>query len=332
MLTDARIRCFQELKKELTQCSQFISLKHKSNTGKGSIIAWDARGTPDGGHYAYLFLKLIEKHERKGKISPERSVILETTTGTAGRGLAYVAARLGYSLVVFMPEPAHPKREIALRDLLGENSELILTPQGKYIAGAVREFRKFLIRHRKFGYNNKAVFPLNHARDIDSVSALEELLDENWSEFDLNSYVPDIVVAALGNGAFSTAFFRHFSRIKSKVRTIGIEPIEAPSRFVMQYGEQALKQKYDMDSVCKAHDLPGTGGWNIKFPLHELFQPEKIRLFSSKEVTETSLALLANEQSYGRTSSACWKVASSSVQYTTSIAAFPIYDSYELYK
>src|SRR3972149_4417009 len=88
---------------------------------------------PGGSVKDRIALSMIEDAEAKGLLKPG-GLIVEPTSGNTGIGLALVAVRKGYRVIITMPESLNTERNFLLRSL---GAEIVLSPTGEGMAGAV---------------------------------------------------------------------------------------------------------------------------------------------------------------------------------------------------
>lgn len=331
-----RHRLFAGIFDEIVESVRFYELPPvPEDPVGGSNIVWDSRDQPGDGHYAIVFLRLIEAAEQGGAISPGRTLLIETTTGTAGRGLAYIAGRLGYAVRIFMPDPVHVHRREALERMLPERSQLVLTPQELYVAGTVKALRKYLVESAHEPHKDLEPFALNHSRDLRSIAAFEELLEISWRRSALR--LPKALskaVAALGNGTFSTAFMRFARRLTQGASRIGVEPRKAPSVWVKKYGVEAYRQKFGADPEYSVHQMPGAGGWNVTFPFLSPDDLDDVCLVGDDMMVRYRELLERTGLSAGNSSAACLLASFMCGDNTAgrpNVRLTPLYEHGELY-
>lgn len=173
---------------------------------------WEAKN-PGGSIKDRPALTLIETAEREGILTPTK-IIIEATSGNTGIGLAMVAAVKGYRLILTMPETMSVERRALLR---AYGAELVLTPGGEGITGAVAKAEELACQHGYFmpqQFKNPAN-PDAHRR----ATALEVL-----------TQLPDLdaFTAGVGTGGTITGVAEVVKAHRPACRIVAVEPADSP--------------------------------------------------------------------------------------------------------
>jgi len=111
-----------------------------------AIYAKTESFNPGGSIKDRIALAMIEQAEADGSLKPGVTVV-GPTSGNTGIGLALVCAIKGYRLVLTMPETMSIERR---RLLAAYGAELVLTPGGLGMAGAVQKAEEIRAEHGYF--------------------------------------------------------------------------------------------------------------------------------------------------------------------------------------
>lgn len=159
-------------------------------------------------------LALIEKAEREGVLS-RNTVIIEPTSGNTGVGLALVAARRGYKLILTMPDSMSVERRALLRSL---GARLVLTPAHEGMPGAIRKAQELAAQ-------TDAFIPQQFANEANPEVHRQTTAKEIWDDTDGKV---DIFVAGVGTGGTITGVGEVLKRLNPKVKVVAVEPQDSP--------------------------------------------------------------------------------------------------------
>ena len=161
-------------------------------------------------------LAMIETMERDGLIAPERTTLIEPTSGNTGIALAFVAAAKGYKLILVMPETMSIERRKMLA-LLG--AELVLTEGAKGMRGAIEKADALAAEA------DDACIPQQFENDANPEVHRVTTAEEIWADTGGNV---EAVVSGVGTGGTITGVGEILKARKPSIQMIAVEPEDSP--------------------------------------------------------------------------------------------------------
>ncbi|WP_026919423.1 cysteine synthase A [Gordonia shandongensis] len=157
---------------------------------------------------------IVDAAEASGDL-PEGGTIIEATSGNTGIALAMVGAARGYNVVLTMPESMSRERRALLRAF---GAELVLTPAGEGMAGAVAAAEKIADERRG------SVLARQFANEANAEVHRRTTAEEIWADTD---GAVDAVVAGIGTGGTITGIGQVLKERKPEVKIFAVEPEES---------------------------------------------------------------------------------------------------------
>lgn len=161
-------------------------------------------------------LSMINAAQEEGLITPEKTILVEPTSGNTGIALAMVAAAKGYRLVLTMPETMSSERRAMLR---AYGAELELTPGVEGMSGAIRRAQEIVDK-------TPHAYMLQQFRNPANAKVHRETTaEEIWQDTDGQV---DMIVAGVGTGGTITGVAEVIKARKPSFKAIAVEPSNSP--------------------------------------------------------------------------------------------------------
>jgi cysteine synthase A len=160
---------------------------------------------------------MIEAAERDGRISPEKTVLIEPTSGNTGIALAWAAAIKGYQLTAVMPDSTTVERRQVMKAL---GADLILTPGAEGMKGAVARAAQMAEETENSWLVSQFDNPANP--EIHRKTTALEILEDTDGQL-------DAFVSGVGTGGTIAAVGEILKKeIGNQVQIIAVEPSSSP--------------------------------------------------------------------------------------------------------
>ncbi|HTX69664.1 MAG TPA: cysteine synthase A [Thermoleophilia bacterium] len=193
-----------------------VKLRGVSERTGATVVGKLESFNPGGSVKDRIGLSMIDAAEEAGLISPDKTVIVEPTSGNTGIALAMVAAGRGYRVLLTMPETMSVERRNLLR---AYGAELLLTPGAQGMKGAIAKATELAAE------TPGAFMPQQFENPANPEVHRRTTAEEVWNDTDGKV---DVFVAGVGTGGTVTGVGEVLKQRRPDVRVVAVEPTDSP--------------------------------------------------------------------------------------------------------
>ncbi len=166
---------------------------------------------PGGSIKDRIAKNMIEDAEKRGVLKKGMTII-EPTSGNTGIGLALCGVRMGYRVIIVMPENMSEERKKIIRAL---GAGLILTPPEESIGGAVKKAEELAASSDEYFVPQQFVNPSNPEMHYKTTA------QEIYAQMDGKV---DIFVSGIGSGGTLQGISKFLKEKNPNLKVVAVEP------------------------------------------------------------------------------------------------------------
>ena len=257
---------------------------HGFDTGPCRLFLKLENQNPGGSIKDRVGLYMVEAAEREGKIKPGATLI-EATAGNTGLGLALVAGRKGYRLLLVIPDKMSQEKIFHLKAM---GAEVVMT-RSDVGQGHPEHYQERAARLARETPNSFYVSQFSN--DANPQSHEHGTAPEIWQQMGQQL---DAVVCGVGTGGTLTGLSRFFARTAPHVEMVLADPAGS---MIAEY-----VRTHKAPTAVRSWLVEGIGG-NVIPPVCDLSRVGHAYSISDAESFRTARELLAREGILGGTSS-----------------------------
>lgn len=189
-----------------------VKINKLNENGNATIVAKLESFNPAHSIKDRVALNMLEVAEKEGKIIPNKSVIIEPTSGNTGIGLALACAVKGYKLILTMPETMSIERQLMVK---AYGAQVVLTKGELGMKGAIDKAQE-LAKENENSFIPQQFSNPSNPQTHENTTALEIINDTDGKV--------DIFVAGIGTGGTISGIAKTLKKFNPSVKIIGVEP------------------------------------------------------------------------------------------------------------